>query len=114
MDGTRTRAGVAATAIGRAIQDIEIYARLETIDDDDGARSLKVTVGAGRIDVEAPSGSLSLHPSDFDQVAALVARWRAALALVVSPPGPPGPTGPNHKPPNDQHFNGNPGTGDAP
>jgi hypothetical protein len=94
MDDTLTLNGVAAKAIGRAIQDIEIYARLQTIDDDDGAHSLKVTVGAGRIDMETASGSVSLHPSDFDQVAALVARWRDALALIVSAPGPPEPPGP--------------------
>jgi hypothetical protein len=85
LTGNGARAGNAATAVGRAIQDMEIHARLQTIDDDDGARSLKVTVGAGRIDMESASGAVSLHPSDFDQVAALVARWRDALALVTAP-----------------------------
>ena len=103
-----TLAGNAAKAIGRAIQDIEIYARLQTIDDDDGARSLKVTVGAGRIDIESPNGSVSLHPSDFDQVAALVARWRDALAVVTAP------NAPDHKLPNENPGpNDRPGPGDA-
>ncbi len=65
------------------IEAIDIYARFHAEGDEEGEHSLRLAVTGRDIEIKTGAGVITLAHEDFDQIARLVARCRAAWSRLA-------------------------------
>ncbi len=69
------------------IDAMDVYARLRAEADSDGEHSLRLAITALDIEIKTSAGTVTLGHGDFDQVARLVGRCRAAWSRLARETG---------------------------